>query len=289
MDFIEYSKIKEGADIPLNTGILNMPNKDYHSAAGISNSGLTDVARSPAHYFFKVKKGATPAMRMGTAIHTALLEPDKFKEDYLHLKEVKDRRSSGYKEAAKNHDPEFILTAPEGDKVAGMQEQIKNQPYASKLLTAEGYREVSIFTEDPETGVLVRIRADILTLKGQIIDVKKTQDSRMEAFGKSIFNYRYHVQAAFYSDVYEWASGKKSAAFGFLAVEEEIPHGCQLYALDDQSMSLGRDLYRQALNRYADCLEKAVWPCYDSKPQIISLPVWGVRQNESQIEKGENK
>ncbi|PHS13451.1 MAG: hypothetical protein COA78_06860 [Blastopirellula sp.] len=287
MEFMEYSDLEPGAALPLNIGILNMPNEDYHASAGIGNSGLGLVARSPAHYNYAPAKDSTRAMVIGSAIHCSLLEPEKFAEEYLLLRDVKDRRASAYKEAVKAHgNGDFVLTAGESDQVKGMQDSVYAQQHAKALLETDGTREVAIYTKDKETGVIVKIKIDILTASGRIIDLKKTTDSRPEAFSKSIFNYRYHVQAAFYSDVYEWATGEKLATYGILCVEQEIPNAAMLYVIDDEALAMGRALYRKALNTYAKCMESKEWPAYSDKPQIISLPPWGLKQNEAELATG---
>jgi len=254
-------------------------NETYHAHEGISKSGLDLISRSPAHYRYRTFKEPSRAMEIGTAIHTAVLEPDRFFTDYMLLRDVEDRRASAYKEAVKVYGSERVLTGPEADKVAGMQESVLGNPHAQALLTHEdSKKELSIVTEDPETGVVVKCRFDLLTgLKS--LDLKKTQDARPDVFAKSVANYRYMVQAAFYSDLYFWETGDKLEAFGFLCVEEELPHANAIYVLDDDAIEFGRKLYRKDLNQYAECKESNIWPSIDSTPQILSLPQWAMRGN----------
>jgi len=254
--------------------IEDMENAAYHAAEGISNSGLSLIARSPAHYKFKPPSEATRSMEMGTAIHTAILEPERFASEYVLLKNITDRRSSAYKDACKIHSSERVLTGTEADKVQGMAESILGNPHAQALIAhSEARKELSVFAQDPETGVTVKCRFDLMT-PGKALDLKKTQDVRPEAFAKSVANYRYMVQAAFYSDVWEWETGEKLDAFGFLCVEEEMPHASAIYVLDDEAMDYGRKLYRRDLNRYAECVESGHWPSIDSAPQVLALPQW---------------
>jgi PDDEXK-like domain of unknown function (DUF3799) len=251
-----------------------MTNAEYHSAAGISKSGLDLIARSPAHYKYAPPKESTRAMEIGTAIHTALLEPDRFAEDYVLLRDVTDRRAAAYKDACKYHPSERVLTGSEADKVMGMSESVLGNIHAQAMLShADAQKELSVITTDPETGVTVKARFDLL-VGAKSLDVKKTQDARSEAFAKSVANYRYHVQAAFYSDVFMWETGDKLEAFGFLVVEEEMPHASCIYVLDDEAMEYGRRLYRRDLNRYAECVNSGAWPSIDTAPQLLALPQW---------------
>lgn len=276
---------KLNMEIPLFSVIKDMPNDVYHAHDSISKSGLDLILRSPAHYKFREYMEPSRAMEIGTAIHTALLEPDRFAKEYVLLKDVKDRRTSEYKQAVSVHGSERVLVAGEADNVAGMQAAVFAHPVASSWLALPGHAELSMFAKDPETGVVVRIRPDYLTEYGSIVDIKKTQDARQDAFSKSISTYRYHVQAAFYMDVYQWVTGERAESFRFIAIEEKMPHACMVYKLDDLSIAEGRRLYRQALNTYADCLASGEWKSYDcDSEEIISLPDWEIRRIENELE-----
>jgi exodeoxyribonuclease VIII len=265
--------------------VQGMPNAAYHAHDSISKSSLDSILRSPAHFKYRRFVEPTRAMEIGTAIHTALLEPDRFITEYVLLENVKDRRAAEYKQAVEKHGTEKVLTSPEVLTVAGMQQSVTSHPVASLWLQKKGYRELSIFAQDPVTGINVRIRPDALTTDGHILDLKKTQDARPSGFSRTVATYRYHVQAAFYSDVYQWATGQKAQSFRFIVVEESLPHACMVYRLDDFSLEEGRRVYRQALNLYAECLESDKWDAYPcSDDEIISLPDWQIRQIENELE-----
>jgi exodeoxyribonuclease VIII len=253
---------------------INLSNAEYHAHSSISKSGLDLVARSPAHFMYGEKRESTRAMVIGSAIHAAILEPQRFATDYMLLKDVADRRASEYKQAVKVHTAELVLVGHEADFVSGMQESVSHNQEASALLAETGQAELSVFTTDPETGVKVKCRFDWITESAIALDLKKTQDARAEAFSKSIMNYRYHVQAAFYSDVWQWETGEELQAFKFLAMEERMPHFAKLWQLDDVSLMIGRQLYREALNTYARCLDAGQWDMQDGGTELIALPNW---------------
>lgn len=282
IEVIEYT---EGMAIDPPCFIANMPNHVYHSQKkGVSNSGLKLVLRSPAHYRYQATSEPSRAMQIGTAIHTALLEPERFTREYVLLRDVKDRRASEYKQAVKVHGSENVLVSSEADNVAGMQETVLANPVMSSRLQAEGWRELSLFVRDPDTGVLIRVRYDLLTVDGIAVDVKKCQDARPEEFSKAVFNYEYDMQAALYSDAFEWATGKPLAAFEFAAIEEKIPHGHKLYQPCETTLQEGRRKYREALNLFAECERSSDWPSLECDgPEIISLPSWRMAQIENEI------
>lgn len=98
----------------MKSGIyLGLDENTYHNDDAISSHGLNAIARSPLHFWslyknpdrFKPKE--TPAYKTGTAIHRAVLEPDKFTNEYVQQPEVTDYKGvldklDDYKAAAKD-------------------------------------------------------------------------------------------------------------------------------------------------------------------------------------------
>lgn len=254
--------------------VTGMPNDAYHAYDGISKSGLDLVARSPAHYMYGEKKEKTRPMVIGSAIHCAVFEPDVFKKDYMLMRDIKVRTASEYKQAIKTISEDLVLVQPEADYVSGMQIGIYNNRSAKELLGMPRWSEIACFATDPETGVLVKCKFDTLLKSLTAIDLKKTQDASLSHFEKSVASYRYHVQHAFYSDVFKWATGIELKSFQFLAVEERMPHFSKIYECDTPSVDYGRKLYRQALNTYAECLKNNDWPMPNGDLEYITLPSW---------------
>lgn len=252
--------------------VTGMSNDAYHSYDGISKSGLDLVARSPAHYAYRTAHEPTRAMVIGSATHAAILEPELFAKQYMLLRDVTDRRSSAYKQAAEQFGADNVLTGTEADSVIGMQNAIQLNRHLQSLLTQPGWCEISVFATDPVTGVLTKCRFDKLLHNLQSIDLKTTQDLR--DFDKSVANYRYHVQQAFYTDVFEWATGHQLQSFDFAVIEKDAPNASRLFRLDSEATAYGRKLYREALNAYADCLSKNEWPMPDGSLEYVGLPYW---------------
>lgn len=269
MNIIPYTP---GMEITEPCFVAGVPNDVYHSMPGVSNSGLNMVARSLAHYKYRSQFKQTRAMEIGTAFHTALLEPERFKSEYMMLRDINDRRKSEYKEAAKVYGNENTLTASESDSVLTMLHAVMDNPDAMAVLDKEGHAELSGFAQDPETGIWIRARFDWLTTDGHALDVKKTQDARERAFQKSIHNYRYYCQDAMYSHVYELITGQPLEKYEFLAIEEQPPCANVVYELDVLAKKYGWDEYRAALLKYAEAVEKDQWPAYQETRGLIGLP-----------------
>ena len=280
---------QEGMDVEALAPCLiaGMPNDVYHSTPAISKSGLDKIAKTPAHYK-RAKTKATKAMELGTAFHAMVLEPAVFDAKFLTLPDVKDRHQSEYKKAKESYGDGNVLVGEECHQLAGMYASLSANPKAAELTGMEGWRELSVFAHDPETGVLCRARFDELAQNEQgeliAVDLKTTSDAAPDEFSNSIARYRYHVQTAFYCDVLSWATGSILSEFWFLAVESKAPHGVICRYLDEASELQGRDEYRADLDLYAKCKAEDYWPCYDQPEDAeISLPDWRWRQIENDI------
>ena len=261
-----------GETLKIPSAVANMPQETYFATPAISASGLKDVARSPAHYRYGRRKESR-AMDIGTAIHTAILEPERFEFEFIELS-VDDRRKKEAKDAEAEYGRERILTATEAANIRGMQQAVRAHSRARMQLDVEGWRELSVFAQDPETGANVRCRPDLLTGNGILLDLKKVRDARDLPMQRAVADYGYDLAAAFYCDVLAWATGHQVSAYALLTVEEEPPHGVRLLVLDDAWIERGRRLYRQALDAYAQCIEAGEWPGYADMISVLPAPRW---------------
>lgn len=258
-------------------------NARYHSdTQRIGKSGLDKINESPAHYWAayldpnRERPEPTPAMIFGSLFHTVVLEPDLAELEYVVAPSGLDRRTKDGKAWALEHADRQIVSAADWDHAQKMRASILANPYVAKAL-AVGVAEQPIYTLDPETWVDVKIKPDWWNPElGMILDLKTTTCAREKAFASSIAEYRYHVQAAFYTDMAR-ASGLDVKSFALVAVEKRPPYAHKVWVLDDESLEFGRAEYKRNLATYAQCLAANHWPAYDPEPQFISLPSWALK------------
>jgi hypothetical protein len=266
-----------------------MDNATYHQHPSVSHSGLAVIAnKTPAHYqaYINGYREETPAMREGTNIHCAVLEPERFAREYVVMPKFDMRRTIDKELSAQFHAAnagKTCITQDEMDRLLQIQQAVREHPLAAELL-CDGMAEQSVFTTDPETGVAVRCRPDY-TSGANIIDVKSTIDASSDHFMRAAYAYRYHQQAAFYLDVMGWA-GARRENFYFIAVEKTPPFAVQVFRASDAFVSRGRRDYRQALNTYSECLRSGVWPAYSIEPASLDLPPWVTRNDDEIVEIG---
>lgn len=254
---------------------MTLTNAEYHAHPSLSKSGLDRLAISPAHYqaWLTDPRIETAAMRFGTAAHCAILEPARFEQEYAPLPEGLDRRTKDGKAlyAELEATGKTLLSMDDWNTLNRMRDSVLAHPAARELLS-EGQAETSHFSE--LYGVSVKCRPDWLS-GGLVVDLKTTQDASLSGFSKSIANYRYAVQHAFYSDILA-SLGHEIIAFLFIAVEKTAPFAVGVYELDDMSIEIGREQYQSDLDTYRRCVESGEWPAYSNGVEKISLPRWAV-------------
>lgn len=107
--------------------------QDYHAGVGLSASNLAELARSLLHYITRVKVPSreTPAMKLGIAVHCAILEPERFDIEYVEApvvdKQTKDGKAiwSELEQSGKT-----VLSSEEYTKVTGMAKTVRNHKLA---------------------------------------------------------------------------------------------------------------------------------------------------------------
>lgn len=95
----------------------DLPAEEYHASDAVSRSGLTQIERSIDHYREYVANGIgdSKALRTGTAIHTAILEPERFQHEYIDA-QIPDECGGmyqGYKTTA-----ELVSQGLDAEKIA---------------------------------------------------------------------------------------------------------------------------------------------------------------------------
>ncbi len=185
-----------------------LSNAAYHALDAVGKSDLDRIARSPLHWKY-AEREETPAMRIGSAVHCAVLEPERYATDYVTAPSCERRTKAGKEEWTafeEAHAGKVILTAAESAQCISMSTTMRAHPLVRDYLTA-GEAEVSALWVDSEFGVNCRARFDWLSASGMALYLKTTGDASPAAFAKTCANFRYHVQAAWYLDALKMVTG----------------------------------------------------------------------------------
>lgn len=250
--------------------------EEYKKIDAANKSILDKVERSPAHAWEEKQNPSEPteAMIFGSAFHDALLLPTEFDNRYA-VSQKFDRRTTEGKKAAQEFETKnagkTIITEDQKQAIDGMIAAVRAHKEANSLVRA-GTSELACFWNDKDTGTMCKARPDLLTDSGTIVDVKTTSDASFKEFQRSIANFRYHVQGAFYLDGVN--NFHKADSFVIVAVEKKPPYAVAVYSLDYATLEKGREDYKRNLAAYTECVKTGQWPAYSEEIQSMNLPAW---------------
>lgn len=258
---------------------IKISHAEYLAYPAISNSLLQRVGQSPAHakQWLETPMEPTPAMILGTMTHAGILEPHVFKATYSVMPKFDGRTNAGKasKESWIASNPgKIAILEDQFTQVLGMIESVYNHPRAAEALS-QGESEMSHFHRDAASGATLKCRPDHV-FENTLIDIKTTEDASYKAFQKSIINFGYDHQAAFYLDLVTTVTGIKMQKFIIIAVEKKAPYAVAIYQLDDLAIQVGRNKVRANINLWLECLRTGVYPAYGDEIVTMSLPGWAV-------------
>lgn len=255
------------------------PDNYHQDISHVSKSGLDLINEAPRHYWWKYLSGEYDPVKeanhfmMGTAFHVACTEPEKFFQRYAVAPNVKRNTIDGREEwdrfmasaagkvILKSNDLESRDLSY--DQIVKMQASIKDHKIAKKLLKSGVAEQIFTWT-DPDTGAPCKIMIDWLTPDFWIVDFKSTKSAKPKKFDRSVFDYRYHVQDAFYIDGFTKATGITPKGFLFVACEKKAPYCSEVFRLDAAVIEQGREEYKANLKTYMECRKTSEWPSYSN-------------------------
>jgi len=263
---------------------------DYHGieicdAPSISSSGLKLITtKSPRHYWWqsplnpaRAARDDKPHFSIGLALHDVLLLDGKFGKGYHITPEGFDARQTiKWGDAVEalayaRRKGKVVLTHDQSKAVIAMAASINEDELARALITA-GEPEMTLAAKDPETGVWLRARPDVLpTVMDIIPDIKTAADAALEPYERAVTRFGYFQSAAHYIDVIDLIYGQKKRRFVLITVEKTPPYCVVIDHLDDSDIDLARLKNRAAINKFADALKTGVWPAYTRPGEIRQL------------------
>jgi exodeoxyribonuclease VIII len=183
-----------------------------------------------------------------------------------------DRRTNAWKdklkEEAAKHPGKIGVRGSDWDLGLKLRDSVYAHKAARALLEADGGFEQTMFWDNTETGERCKALYDKTSVgKNFHADLKSTVCAAPRDFMRSIWNYRYDVQGAHYTD----ASGLR---FAFIAVEKTPPYAVAVYALDDEWLRTGVERRMPNLRDYARCRATGKWPAYPQTIQHIGRERW---------------
>lgn len=252
-----------------------MTEKEYRQAEGVNKSTLWELRKSPAHYRYCLThdREDTPALRIGRAIHAAVLTPTAFKREWAVIPARIDRRTKTGKEEyalfmQENEGKEF-LSDDESELVKRISKAVRGNKAAAALLKGTKREKPLFWTNDD--GIRFKCRADALKA-GIMIDLKTTTDASTEAFTREALKYGYDVQAAHYIEGYQYMNGGKVPAWYFIAVEKAEPFAVNIIKAGLDFIDHGIVRRNRLIDSLKECWNTEQYPDYGINEMI--MPKW---------------
>jgi hypothetical protein len=214
--------------------------EQYRSAAGLNWSTIKHILRGWDTYQHHRDATAhdTPAMRLGTLVHAAVLEPATFAPAvYLGR-----RAGKHWEEFQAENAGAVIVTESEYEQISRMADSVLGHQVASGWLEAMPRREHIVQWQHGPTGLWLKGLVDA-SGHGAFLDLKTTADPSPGAFARTCRRYLYHGQLAHYRD---GLGGSPSASI--IAVSSVAPYSCACYDIPEAMLADGLRLREQALD-----------------------------------------
>ena len=287
-------------------GIHEMSMEAYLAHPAISRGVLLETLISPARgkKAMDFPGATTDPMRLGTATHMSVYEQEKiplrysiWKETYKDEKtgETKKQVRRGVKweahlKSAKIGGKDPHLTESMYAHALSMGKAVREHPIAAALLARTPSRkELVIIFEDPDTGLLIKVRIDQLIEDDfpTVADLKTCQKVDDRAFANSIIEYGYDCQAYLYTAAFRAIGGHESVNFVIAAVEKDktilaadgktLTHAVRVFEMERWRAG-GHMRVRTALDRLALCEKEQIWPSYPLRVERLDPPDWYLRR-----------
>jgi exodeoxyribonuclease VIII len=262
--------------------LRGVPEWDYHSWDLMSASALKTLDRStPLHLKAERElRTDTPAFRVGRALHSAVLTPVEYEQDFVVAPDI-DRRTKAGKEEWERFqevaEGRTILTKDDANLVDAMARGIMAHPAAKSLVTKCG-KDTEITLRGVFDGVGAKARIDgWIEEFGTIIDIKTHGGiASPREFARSAYNFGYWTQFAFYREMMRLA-GKEVSSVILIVVEKSAPHACLCAALHEDDLDMATARLPELVGLYRKFTENPErgWP--DDVTEI-RMPNWAATE-----------
>lgn len=243
-----------------------MNHTEYNAIEAVRFSKLKRMDISPRHYHeYRTKE--TEPMRVGRALHLAVLEPGRYPHE-VAVWEGATRRGKQWDAFQEENADATILVQKDHDRAMGMQKAVWQDRHASKMLKGGEAEKVREWTCG-RTALKCKARIDYAT-PAYLVDLKSTSKIRPHEFATQAAQLQYHAQLAFYS----WGL---AVACYIITVTKEAPFDVVVYRLPYEAIKAGRRLCRGWLARVAECEREGAWPGIGGdRVNELKLPEWAL-------------
>jgi len=244
----------------------------------MSRSDLVEFSACPAKWILTPQKDTTKAMAAGSVLDYLLLCGDEnFRRDYAIAPVTFEdgdpwnwqrKESKAWKSSRSN------VTIVDNDdylNALAAAYRLQDDPIIGKILDDSDYQVyVTADWVDEATGTWVKTKAmldivpRILTAYDTFIfDLKRLSDASNARFDRQVYDNEWHIQAAFYTDIFNAATDHQRNSWGLIVSETAAPFQPARRYIDADFVDHGRTKYNEFMALYCKCLATDTWPGYD--------------------------
>jgi len=242
------------------------------------------VWESPYHAWWEQNNCGeeSAALRFGTLVHAAILEPDTLEERFVAGPDVRGN-SNAWKEFVESCPGKVVVKQKEWADALEMRDAVLRLP-EFRVIQKHGQFEVSCVWRERGIGLAKgRLDAWVPVENGINVDLKTTSALDAAAFERALWDYGYYVQGAWYRrGVRAATKGGYAPSLYSVALGKSRPYCPVIYRVSDDALKAGDRVIEIGLARYRRCLDKGEWP-RPSGVREIDLPLWAYERIENII------
>lgn len=280
----------------MKPGIYKRGEIEYDRIEAVNISSLLWMAKSAKHYLARPRKQTKP-LSLGTAAHSATLEPELFETDFAVWTDRKKngdmaaRTGAAWDSFVALHSGQTIITEDEQATALDIARAVRADERCAEVL-ASGDPEVTLVWTHERTRLLCKGRIDWLRVPDcdlpMFADLKTACDITHGPFMSKCAKLHYHTRMAWYADALRRCLGLQQddpTETLILAVESSKPHDCAVYWMDEEVLETGRDEYETLMTKLRIALDHDEWHGVANNARIrYTLPRWAVNDPEDELD-----
>lgn len=269
-----------------------MRTNDYENDSAVSQSQLKTLEESPrrfeALYITKtLSKQTTDAMEFGTLVHGLTLQPSVVESEIAVIPDSAltsngQRRGKAWDTFCEATEGKLRVFKEDYDRAFTIAKKVWSHPFFEFSFPNINYTEVPIRWTDPVESVSCKAIPDIVA-EEWIVDLKTTRSltgflqGRDQLVSKTIADFNYHLQAAFYLRGASLHYGDPKTRFAFLVVETEEPYRVYAMELRPEAITAGDIKMQRLLAEYVRRMQTNDWSEDGEKSLLqVGIPAWAM-------------
>lgn len=261
----------------------DIPARDYHAMPYLGSSAFKRLAESPGIFDYERRNPSpdTDETRIGTSLHTLVMEPAKF-DAVAVLSPHDEYRTNEAKawKAATIAAGVIPLKANEWATVQRMRDALLAHRSASALLKPADDVLVESTIIFDAYGLRAKARPDVFRAKdGIIVDVKTTRLTNEREWEREVATTGLYFQPWWYLLAAAEATDAAPSRFVWCVVGKERPHPVWCREASPAWVDHARREGERLIETYKACDEADVWPLSSDGIELSEPPAW-LKQKE---------